>query len=180
MKQLSNASHQQLRRLFWILLFINFLFIIGTGYYLRPLTSKDIVAFELARELPVAEKIIHNWQSTGLLDKARQSIYIDFVFIFLYIVSLSVAGIFIARLTKHELLIRSARLLLYLLIIAGISDSIENIALLKNLYGTVSKLNVTLAYDMAATKFSILILVVLFIAVCLVFWGLRKLTERRV
>ena len=131
MKRLSNASHYKLQRLFWFLLFINLLFIFGSSYYLRPLTSKEIVAFELAREVPVAQELINNWQTTELLEKARWSIYIDFVFIILYTIGLAVAGMFIARLTQHEILIRSSKFLSYLLVIAGICDVIENISLLK-------------------------------------------------
>ena len=178
MKRLSNASQHKLRRLFWFLLVVNLLFIVGSRYYLQPLTSKEIVAFELAREVPVAQELINNWQTTELLEKARWSIYIDFVFIILYTIGLAVAGMFIARLTQHEILIRSSKFLSYLLIIAGVCDVIENVSLLKSLNGEVTNWNVVLAYDMATTKFSILILAILFIAVCLVFWFFRKVSAR--
>jgi hypothetical protein len=52
---------------------------------------------------------------------------------------------------------------------------IENIAMLKSLQGTPARWSVLLAYDMATTKFSIVILSALFIAVCIVFRLLRKI-----
>ena len=56
----------------------------------------------------------------------------------------------------------------------SILRAIENVALLKRLHGTIENWNVILAYDMAATKFSILILCLLFCAVCLVFRMFRN------
>jgi hypothetical protein len=46
--------------------------------------------------------------------------------------------------------------------------------MLKSLQGTATKWSVLLAYDMASTKFSIVILSALYIAICLVFRLLRK------
>jgi hypothetical protein len=178
MKQLSTASQQQLKRWFWTLLVINILFIAGSALYLRPLTSNNIVRFELAKHTPVAESIIQDWTDNGLLSKAKQSIYIDFLFIVLYSSALAVACIFISRLTNHEILVRAGKFFSYLMAAAGICDVIENISLLKSLYGTVSYWNVMLAYDMAATKFSLIILSVLFIGTCIIFWLLDKITTR--
>jgi hypothetical protein len=47
--------------------------------------------------------------------------------------------------------------------------------MLKSMQGTMTQWSVILAYDMATTKFSIVILSVLFIFVCLVFRLLRRL-----
>ena len=179
MKQLSLAPTQQLRRWFWILLVLNLLFIIGIGYYLRPLTSGQIVSFELARYPADAQQITTQWANAGLTGKAQQSIYFDFLFILLYTSGLAVACIFIARLTGHEILVRCGKFLTYLLVIAGICDVIENLSLLSTLRGTISDWHITLAYDMATTKFSLLMLALLFIAVCLVYWILGKLVRRR-
>jgi hypothetical protein len=173
MKRLRSVSQYRVRRWFLVLLLANALFIFFAGLYLRPLTSGEIVKFELAKEAPVAEAIIQDWTSAGKYEKAVQSIYIDFLFIVLYSSGLAVACIFLSRLTRHEILVKTGYFISYLVIAAGICDVIENIALLKSLYGTVRKWNTILAYDMAATKFSLLILSVLFIAICLIFWALR-------
>ena len=46
-----------------------------------------------------------------------------------------------------------------------------------SLHGHANKWNVTLAYDMAAVKFSIIILTLLFLFICLVFYALRKVAK---
>jgi hypothetical protein len=178
MQRLTAAPQPRLQRWFWILLMVNVLFIVASGFYLQPLTSRAIVDFELAKETPVAERMVQNWETAGLLHKAKESIYIDFLFIVLYTTGLSVASVFMGRLTRHEILVRAGNFFSYLVISAGICDVIENVALLKSLHGAVRSWNVILAYDMAATKFSMLILTILFIGICLVFAALHKISVR--
>jgi hypothetical protein len=174
MKQLSFASPTNLQRWFWVLLAINCLFIIASKWYMQPLATDEIVRFELAKELSIAERIILEWETYGKLNHAIIGIYIDFLFIVLYTTGLSVACIYFGRLSGHEILMRTGKFVTYLLIIAGICDVIENIAMLKSLQGTPTRWSVLLAYDMATTKFSMVILSVLYIAICLVFRLLRK------
>jgi hypothetical protein len=178
MKRLQSVSQYRVRKWFLVLLLANALYIFFAGWYLRPLTSREIVKFELAKEAHVAEGIVQDWTATGKHEKAVQSIYIDFLFIVLYSCGLAVACIFLSRLTRHEILIRTGYFFSYLVVAAGICDVIENVALLKSLYGTVHNWNTILAYDMAATKFSLLILTVLFLAICLIFWALRGIGEK--
>jgi len=175
MKQLSFAPPANLQRWFWVLLAINCLFIIASKWYMLPLSTDQIVRFELAKELSVAERMILEWETYGKLNHAIIGIYIDFLFIVLYTTGMSVASIYLGRLSGHEILMRTGKFVTYLLIIAGICDVIENIAMLKSLQGTPTRWSVLLAYDMATTKFSIVILSALFIAVCLVFRLLRKI-----
>jgi hypothetical protein len=175
MKRLQTVSQYRVRKWFLVLLLANALYILFAGLYLRPLTSGEIVKFELAKEVPVAESIVHEWTANGKFDKAVQSIYLDFLFIILYTSGLSVACVLISRFTHHEILIRTGYFFSYLLVAAGICDVIENMAMLRSLNGHISNWNVILAYDMAATKFSLIIISVLFLSVCLIFWGLRKI-----
>jgi hypothetical protein len=173
MKQLSFASPANLQRWFWALLAINCLFIIASKWYM-PLSTDEIVRFELAKELSIAERIILEWETYGKLKHAIVGIYIDFLFVIFYTTGLSVASIYFGRLSGHEILMRTGKFVTYLLIIAGICDVIENIAMLKSLQGTPTRWSVLLAYDMATTKFSMVILSALYIAVCLVFRLLRR------
>ncbi len=142
---------------------------------MQPLATDEIVRFELAKELSVAERVIQEWETHGKLKHAIIGIYIDFLFILLYTSGLSVACVYFGRLSGHEILMRTGKFFTYLLIVAGICDVIENIAMLKSLQGTATRWSVLLAYDMATTKFSIVILSALFMAVCLVFRLLRKI-----
>jgi len=172
MKLLTKASLPQLRRWFWLLLLANILYFAAAHFLLQPFAPEDIVHFEMAKETSVAENIVQAWRLEGNYDRAIVSVYIDFLFILLYTSGLAVACAFLSRLTKHEILRRAGRLFSYLMIIAGICDVVENIAMLKSLNGMIYSWNVMLAYDMAATKFSIIILSILFIIICLIFWGL--------
>lgn len=179
MKRLQSVSQFRVRRWFLALVLANALYMVGATLYLRPLTSGEIVKFELAKEAPVAESILQDWMANGKYEKGLQSLYLDFLFIVLYTSGLSVACIFLSRLTQHEILMRTGYFFCYLVIAAGICDIIENVALLKNFYGTTKNWNTILAYDMAATKFSLLILTILFLGICLVFWALRQIEPRR-
>jgi hypothetical protein len=179
MKRLQTVSQYRARRWFLVLLLANALFIIFAGLYLRPLTSNDIVRFELAKEASVAESIVQEWKSAGLHEKAVHSIYLDFLFIILYSAGLAVASVYISRLTQHEILIKTGYFFSYVAIAAGICDIIENMALLKNLYGTIHNWNTILAYDMAATKFSLLIMTILFLGICAIFWLFRGAGEEK-
>jgi hypothetical protein len=164
------APTVSLQRWFWWLLVTNVIFIICSKFYLEPLTSGEIVRFEVAKNTPVAESILQEWRLAGKYDKAVQSIYIDYLFILLYTSGLAVACSFLSRLTGHEILIRAGKGASWLLAVAGICDVIENMAMTRSLNGVVKSWNVMLAYDMAAAKFSVIIVCLLFILVCLVFW----------
>jgi hypothetical protein len=169
MKRLQTALPDRLKRWFFLLLAANVLFIILARFYLHPLTTSEIIRFELAKDVGTAESIVEHWIAAGLLTKARNSVYLDFLFIILYTSGLSVASLLLSKLTWHEVLARTGYFMVYLLLAAGICDVIENVALLRSLHGTIENWNVILAYDMAATKFSILILCLLFCSVCVVF-----------
>ena len=179
MKRLQTVSQYRARRWFLVLLVANALYILFAGLYLRPLTSREIVKFELAKEVSVAETIVHDWHATGKYEKGVQSIYLDFLFIILYTAGLSVASIYLSRLTHHEILIKTGYFFSYLVIAAGICDVVENVALLKSLYGTICEWNYIQANDMAATKFSLDILTILFLGICVIFWMLRGVGDKR-
>jgi hypothetical protein len=65
---------------------------------------------------------------------------------------------------------------MWLIFIATVSDIIENIAMSRTLRGAVTQLNVTLAYNLARIKFSIVIVCLLFMLACSLYWLIGKLT----
>jgi hypothetical protein len=172
------APTTSLRRWFWWLLLMNILFIVCADMYLRPLTYGELLRFEVAKETSVAEGIVNIWKQLGKFDKALQGIYINCLFIGLYTAGLTVACIFLARLTGHEILIRASKTAFWLLAGAAICDIVANIAMVRSLHQAITHWSVTLAYDMAAAKFSVIILCLLFILVCLIFWLSNKLFSR--
>ena len=168
-------SSRQLKRLFWILLILNLAFIAWFRMFLDPLTTKEIVRFEIAKTLPVAQGIITAWSTPDntLLQTALDSIYLDYIFIVLYTAGLSVGCMFLSELTQHTVLKRAGTFLPVLIVVAGVCDVIENVAMTRTLRGELNEFNVIVAYDMAVTKFSIVILSLLFMCVCLVFYIAR-------
>lgn len=173
-------STRALQRWFWVLLLLNTAFIVWSRYYLRPLDTGDIVKFETAKHVPVAENLLREWTTTDdiSLSKAIQAVHIDYLFIALYVMGLSIACVYLSQLTGHEILRKAGRFLPVLIIAAGVCDIIENIAMWYSLHGHLTQWNVAVTYDMAVTKFSIIILSLLFFLVCLIFFLIRVLTQR--
>lgn len=167
-----------LQRWFWWLLLANIIFVVCADTFLRPLTYGEMVRFEIARKVSVAEAILVEWGQLGMLKKALYGVYINFAFIGLYTAGLAMACLYFARLTGHEILIRAARGALWLLVGAATCDIIGNAAMMKSLQHGVTHWSVLIAYDMAATRFSVIILCLLFIMVCLVFWFGNRLIDR--
>lgn len=172
------APTASLQRWFWWLLIINVLFIVCSRIYLQPLTSGEIVRFEVAKETSIVENLVNEWKQTGKYDKALHGIYLDYLFIVLYASGLAVACSFLSRLTGHEILIRAGKGASWLLAGAAICDVIENVAMTRTLHGAITPWNVMLTYDMAAAKFSVIILCLLFILVCLIFWLGNKIFSK--
>jgi hypothetical protein len=171
-------SSRPLQRWFWIFLLLNAVYILWSRNYLEPLNTSEIVQFETAKHLPVAEALIRDWTSGDniKLEKAVDSIYIDYLFIALYVIGLSVACLYLSQLTGHEILRKAGRFAPVLIVAAGVCDIVENLAMWYSMNGHLSQWNVTVTYDMAVTKFSIIILCMLFLLVCLMFCLLRLIS----
>ena len=174
-------SSRQLQNLFWILLALNIFFILWSRNFLQPLQTREVVRFEIAKTAPVAEGILREWTTSpdGKLDKAVQAIYLDYLFIILYVAGLSIGSIYLSLLTAHPILKRAGRFIPFLIVAAGVCDVIENIAMMYSLTGHLSGWNVWVAYDMAVTKFSIIILALIFLAICIIFFSVKKLTDKK-
>jgi hypothetical protein len=161
---------RRLRLYFWVFLALNLAFIAWSRTALRPLTTRDIVKFEVAKTIPKAETIITDWKQNGKFEKAGLSIQADYIFILLYTAGLFTCVLLLSRLSNHELLRKTGRFITVLLPVAAVCDVIENIAMTRTLAGHVTQFNVTLAYDMAVAKFSTIILTLIFLLICLLFW----------
>lgn len=160
---------RRLRLYFWVFLALNLGYIAWSRSYLKPLNTKEIVQFEVAKTLPAAERIMAEWSQTGKLEKAKQSIWIDYLFIVLYTGGLMTGVLLLSRSSRHVLLHRTGRLITILIPVAAICDVAENIAMMQSLSGNATVFSVTLAYDMAVAKFSIIILALIFLFICILF-----------
>lgn len=167
-----------LQRWFWWLFLGNIIFVVCADTFLRPLTYGEMVRLEIAKKVFVAEGILQEWAKLDILPKALYGLYINFVFIGLYISWFAVACIFLSKLTAHEILIRAGKGVLWLLAGAAICGFIGNIVMLRSLQHGVTHWSAMITYDMAAARFSVIILSLLFMMVCIVFWLGNRLVNR--
>ena len=164
------AIGNKLKWRFWIFVCIALLFIFWMKHYLAPFQSGDIVKYEMAKTADTAASLIRLWTQNGKINFVLKSIYIDFIFIVIYCLAISASCRFMSILTKNNILIKAGFFFSYLILLAGIFDVIENMAMLKSLQQAVTYSNVSLAYRMAISKFSIILMTLFFIAVCFIFW----------
>jgi hypothetical protein len=97
----------------------------------------------------------------------------------LYTVAIALGCRFISVCTKNEILIKGGRGFAVLIILATICDFIENTALARTLHGAVSQWDVSIAYNLARVKFSIVIVCLLFMVACSLYWLIGKLAGEK-
>ena len=101
------------------------------GSAIKPLNSKQIVSFELAKTTEAATVIIREWEEKDLITNARKSIYLDFGFLILYSVSIGIGCVVLSTFTENSFLIRTGSVLSKIVPLAGLFDVVENLAMLK-------------------------------------------------
>ncbi len=170
-----SARFNRLRRLFWLFSLLTIAYMVWIRSYLSPLSSGEIVQFEIAKTVSKANLIIQNWKSSGKYEQGVKSTYFAYFFIALYSIAIALGCRFISACTGNDILIKGGRGISWLIIIATICDIIENIAMSKSLQGNISQVNVTIAYNLARVKFSIVIVCMLFIVACALYWVIGRL-----
>lgn len=147
--------------------------------YLSPLSSDELVQFEIAKTVTRAQDIIRDWKLTGKYELGVQSTYLAYVFMLLYTLAIAFGCRFFAACTGNEIMIRGGRGFSWLIVAATACDLVENLALSQTIRGHISQWNVTLAYDLARVKFSIVIVCVLFMLTCFLYWGVGRIAGER-
>jgi len=173
-KQLSISVN----KVFVISIVLTLGWMIFMGMSVKPFNSKQIVAFELAKTPEAATDIIKEWKDLDIMANAKKSIYLDFVFLVLYSFSLSLGCLVLAKFEGNFFLIQLGSWLSKLMVVAGFSDVIENLAMLRTLSGMMTAQTTALAYWFAVIKFSIVIMSLLFISGCLVFGGVKRMLAK--
>ncbi|HEY8967655.1 MAG TPA: hypothetical protein VIM64_01145 [Puia sp.] len=167
----------RIRQLFWLFALLTIGYMIWARGYLSPLTSGEIVRFEVAKTVDRAQHIMQEWRNTGKYEQGVRSTTVAFFFIILYTLSIGLGCRFISACTGNEILAKGGRGFAWLIVVASVSDIIENIALSRTLSGHMSQVNLLLAYNLARIKFSIVIVCLLFILVCTLYWGIGKIAR---
>ncbi len=173
------ARFSRLRQLFWLFSLLTIAYMIGVRNYLAPLSSDEIVQFEIAKTATKAHAIIENWRLTGKYDKGLESTYFAWLFIVLYTLAIALGCRFISACTGNEIMIKAGQGFAWLIVLATVCDLVGNIAIAHTLRGPVSQWNVSLAFNLARIKFSIVIVCLLFMLACSLYWAIGKLSTEK-
>ena len=173
------ARFSRLRQLFWLFSLLTIAYMFWVRNYLAPLSSDEIVQFEIAKTVDRAQAMVDTWKITGKYEQVVKSTYFAYVFMVLYTLAIAFGCRFISVCTGNEIMIKGGRGFAWLIVLATICDLVENIAVSHTLHGPVSQWNVSLAYNLARIKFSIVIVCLLFMLACSLYWAIGKLgTEK--
>jgi hypothetical protein len=169
------AGFSRLRQLFWLFSLLTVAYMVWVRSYLAPLSSGEIVQFEIAKTVERAQAIIQDWKDTGKYELGVKSTYFAYIFMILYALAIALGCRFISACTGNEIMIKGGSGFAWLIVAATLCDLIENIALSHSIRGPVSQFNVSVAYELARVKFSLVIVCILFMLTCLLFWVIGKL-----
>ena len=170
-----SARFGRLRQLFWLFSLLTIGYMIWVRNYLAPVSSDEIVQFEIAKTVDRAQAMVDTWKITGKYEQVVKSTYFAYVFMVLYTLAIAFGCRFISVCTGNEIMIKGGRGFAWLIVLATICDLVENIAVSHTLHGPVSQWNVSLAYNLARIKFSIVIVCLLFMLACSLYWAIGKL-----
>ncbi len=167
------------RNFFWLALLATGLFYYWMARQITPLTSKEIVSFEIARQPETANTYLRQWQAPSpKKEKLQTSIYLDYGFIILYITTIALGSRFLSTLTRNSILTKAGRFFSWLILAAGGCDVIENILMSQSIASGVTANTTFWTYYMAVTKFSIILICLLFTMFCLIMYVLGLLVKK--
>lgn len=140
----------------------------------QPYANKGIVSLEFAFTAEKTAAVVEGWKAEGLYQKANNNILIDFLFIPFYsILFYTLAGSISVRLTGKASTL--GVLLAFFSLIAGFFDVIENILMLASMHIFSIDLTTMLTAVLAALKFLLLALALLYI----IFFGLGVIMRKK-
>ena len=136
----------------------------GVSYALgqqgKPLTTETLPNGILEIELPWSEEraaeVVASWEQGGLVPVARKQVYADFLFLLLYPLALGFACAWLAGNLSGRLA-QLGFLLAWWVLLAGLLDAIENIAILQMLGGSQGAPLPQIATIAAALKFTLVV-----------------------
>ncbi|HVU57462.1 MAG TPA: hypothetical protein VHD83_20505 [Puia sp.] len=169
----------RLRRMFWLFFLLTIGYMIWVRNYLSPLRSGEIVQLEIAKTVSKAQFIIQDWKANGKYEQGMKSTSIAYLFMALYTVAIVLGCRFVSVCTGNEILIKGGRLFAWMILLATVCDVVENIVLSRTLSGDISQGNVLIAYNLARIKFSIVIVCVLFMVACALYWIMAQFSKEK-
>lgn len=161
-------------RIWVISIVLTFAWMMLMSSSVKPLTSKKIVAFEFAKTQEAALFMMKEWKENNLIAVAKKSIYLDFVFLVLYSLSISLGCLVLSGFTGNRFLIQMGLWVSKIVPLAGLCDVVENGAMLTSLSGNITRESVTITYWFAAIKFLIVVASLIFLLVCMILGGIKR------
>jgi hypothetical protein len=159
------------RNIFWLALVATVFFYYWMTGQIAPLTGKEIVSFEIARQPEIANNYLRQWQEPdSRKEKFHTSIYFDYGFIILYVTTIALGSRFLSMLTGNNILKKAGRFFSWLVVGAGGCDVVENILMSQSIASGATANTAFWAYYMAVTKFSIILICLLFALFCLIMY----------
>ncbi|MDX1937698.1 MAG: hypothetical protein SFU21_11300 [Flavihumibacter sp.] len=154
--------------LFILSLVTTFIYARFMGSQVSPLTSKQIVAFEIAKTPAKATAQLAQFKQQQLLPQLIKSIQLDYGFLLIYPLALLFGALFFGSISKSGFLKEAGYVLVVAAVAAGVLDAVENNAMLQTIQAQVTQATVTTAYYAALIKFCIIGLVLLYAVACVV------------
>ena len=187
---LESLHSHMLDRMIWPLVVFSLLLLLILNLVGLPLITRaapyGIVSFELARDEAQASAILASWDQAARL-RAAFSLGLDFLFIPLYSAALTLTCLWAARFRR-----RRQRFPSWLVMIgipgiplawaqlgAGLLDMVENIALVRMLFGLVNSPWPQIASLCAFTKFILIVAGILYSLTALTAYAVTAIFNRR-
>lgn len=168
-----------MRITFWVALVSTGIFYYWMASQIAPLTGKEIVAFETALEPDLANTYLLQWQTKdSKKEKLQASIYLDYGFIILYVTAIALGCRFLSTLTCNIILKKAGTFFSWLIVGAGVCDVIENLFITRSIVQGVTATTAAWTYYMAVTKFSIVLICLLFIAFCFIMYLVQLISKK--
>lgn len=141
--------------------------------------TKGIVSFELAKNYDASRQILNSWNTEAKI-YAALSLGLDYLFLIVYAIFISLACIQVATALKgdHSFFFCMGLVLAWAQFLAAILDAIENLALIHLLMNSSRKWLPCLARWCAIVKFSVVSAGLIFILGGLLVIGLKKIFKR--
>src|SRR5215472_9578581 len=103
------ARFSRQRQFFWFFFLLTIAYMIWVRNYLAPLTSDEIVQFEIAKTAGKARAIIDDWKITGKYEQGIKSTNFAFAFMVLYTIAIGLGCRFISACTGNDIMIKGGR-----------------------------------------------------------------------
>jgi hypothetical protein len=161
----------------WIFLALTVFLNLMMRWLSNGLSGASIVEFEIAKSAVSAQHIMEKWDG-AIRERFLWSIYVDYVFLCAYSGLFYYGSRYSARKSGQEVVAGAGTFFAWLGPLAGLMDVMENSAMLYTIQAEVRVGVVHFTYDMAVLKFSLLLIVALYIVVASFFRMINALSRK--